>query len=162
MKVKTGLLTLLLFFSTILTIRTQTRNEIRLSRDDFDFSRLVLLKEINKLDMKFPHIVFSQALLETGNFSSKLFQNYNNLFGMKVPLKRESLARGKTKAGYAKYEFWSNSIYDYFLWQTYMMEKHKVKTEKQYFTLLGKVYSQDKGYVLRVKRVLKENQDILN
>ena len=162
MKVKTGFLILFLFFSSILTLRTQTKNEIRLSHDDFDFSRIVLYQEINKHGIKFPSIVFSQALLETGNFSSKLFKSYNNLFGMRLPLKRETLAKGKTKAGYAKYELWGSSIYDYLLWQNYMIEKHKVKTEKQYFALLGKVYSQDKGYVLHVKRVLKQNQDILD
>jgi flagellum-specific peptidoglycan hydrolase FlgJ len=106
--------------------------------------------------------VFAQAVLESGNFTSKLFQSANNLFGMKIPSVRESTAIGQTKSGYSKYDDWNFSVYDYFLWQDYMFKKHGDLTKSQYLALLGRIYAEDKRYVSSIKRVIGEHQRILN
>ena len=49
------------------------------------FNEELLIKEISKLNFKYPHIVLAQAILETGTFESKIFKENNNLFGMKEP-----------------------------------------------------------------------------
>ena len=121
-----------------------------------------LYEQIIKFGIKFPDVVFAQAVLESGNFTSKLFQSANNLFGMKIPTKRESTAIGQTKSGYSKYDDWNFSVYDYFLWQEYMLKKHGDLTKSQYLALLGKIYAEDKRYVSSIKRVISEHKTILD
>lgn len=44
-----------------------------------------LLSVLEKYNVKFKKIVLAQALLETGYFSSRVCQVYNNLFGLRHP-----------------------------------------------------------------------------
>jgi uncharacterized FlgJ-related protein len=54
---------------------------VKQEQNKFDEEKFInLLKELN---VKFPHIVMAQALLETGNFKSKVFLQNHNLFGMR-------------------------------------------------------------------------------
>ena len=49
---------------------------------EFSTDKMVyLMKELN---IKYPHIVYAQSLIETGHFDSKIFKENNNLFGMKT------------------------------------------------------------------------------
>lgn len=65
------------------------------------FSEANLKKEINDLNILHSDIVFNQARLETGNFKSKVFKNYHNLFGF------------VGKNGYIKYSDWKQSVKAY-------------------------------------------------
>jgi len=70
-------------------------------------------------NIQYPHIVLKQALLESGHFRSKVFRKTNNMFGMKVPKRRETFAitTKKTKSGYTYFTSWLHSLADYKLWQ---------------------------------------------
>lgn len=118
-------------------------------------------EQIVEMGIKFPDVVFAQAVLESGNFTSNLFKNHNNLFGMKLPKIRETVAIGRVKNGYAKYNSWSESIYDYFLWQNYMLSKKDISTKKDYLVFINKIYAENKSYVRILNRVMKEHKDIL-
>lgn len=59
-----------------------------------------LLTLIFKLRLEHPDIVFAQAKLESGNFNSQIFRENNNLFGMKMPWNRPTVAIG-VKRGHA-------------------------------------------------------------
>ena len=89
---------------------------------DFDkLNQLVVLreeleKEINKQGIKYPDIVMAQAKIESGHFTSAIFKENNNLFGMKLPAQRKTTAIGKNR-GHAKYETWQDSVKDYKIWQ---------------------------------------------
>lgn len=67
--------------------------------------------------------IWNQARVETGNFTSRIFREYNNLFGMRHPSVRPttSLGRkpGEDELGQAYYSSRFSSIYDYFLRQKY-------------------------------------------
>ena len=58
----------------------------------------------------------AQAIHETGNYSSPLALEANNLFGMKRPNKRPFLGIGETNSGYAKYSSWSDAVADLLVW----------------------------------------------
>ena len=73
---------------------------------------LELYNEILEQELEYPDVVFAQAILESGAFSSKVYKNNNNLFGMRMPNKRITLAVGQ-KYGYAVYEYWQESVADY-------------------------------------------------
>ena len=121
-----------------------------------------LYEQIVEMGIKFPDVVFAQAVLESGNFTSNLFKNHNNLFGMKLPSIRETVAIGKVKNGYAKYNSWGESIYDYYLWQNYMFSKKDISTKKEYLKMIDRIYAENKNYVVILHRVIKQHKDMLN
>lgn len=48
-----------------------------------EFTKDKLIEKIKKLNFRFPHIVYAQAILESGNFTSQVFKENNNMFGMR-------------------------------------------------------------------------------
>jgi uncharacterized FlgJ-related protein len=87
-----------------------------------------LYQEIITTGIKFPEIVFAQAVLETGHFNSELFHTANNLFGMKVPKKRKTLSISEEKRGFAVFEDWTFSVKDYLLDKIYAKNKNYSKS----------------------------------
>ena len=69
-----------------------------------------------------PEIVYRQAVVETGWFTSPVFRNLNNIFGMHYAYTRETTAIGWRWADYyngrhhkiSKYTHWSDSVKDIF------------------------------------------------
>lgn len=71
-----------------------------------------LREYILELNLKYPEIVFAQAKLESGNFTSRAFREQNNLFGLHVARQRPTLAK-KGKGKLARYKSWRDSVVDY-------------------------------------------------
>jgi uncharacterized FlgJ-related protein len=115
----------------------------------------IKIEEISKLNFKYPHIVLAQAILETGNYESKIFKENNNLFGMKEARVRLNLAKG-TQHGHAYYDDWKESLTDYALW--YSTYASKCKNEKQLYKLLNKQYAEAKYYPQALQRIIKRDQ----
>lgn len=116
------------------------------------FSPAKLKSYLLELNIKFPHIVYAQARLESGNFKSEVFKTNNNLFGLKEARKRPTTAKG-TEFNHAFYESWQESVVDYaFYSATYLNE---IKSEGQYFEYLGKNYAEDPNYVNKLKQMIK-------
>ena len=153
MKLKTILFASLLALTSFTT--TKETEYVSLTHE-------LLYEQINQKNIKFPDIVFAQAVLESGHFKSQLFINQNNLFGMKAPKKGETTAINKGKKEYALYNDWDSSIEDYQLWQEFTLKNKGNLTRSQYFALLSRVYASDKKYVSSLKRVIIDNQEILN
>lgn len=108
---------------------------------------LNLLRDIN---VKFPHIVYAQAILESGNFQSDVFRTNNNMFGMKQPSKRITLSKGLV-GNYASYDTWKDCVLDYAYYQaTYLSD---LKTEEQYYHYLQSNYAQDSSYTQLVRNI---------
>jgi len=97
-----------------------------------------------------PEVVFRQAIIESGNFKSKLCTKSNNIFGMRKARTRRTLAIGKTKSSYAVFRHWSHSIYDYKIWQgeTLIKDYYQFLTKKR--------YSANGKYASHLKRVRLE------
>lgn len=119
-----------------------------------------LLKTIKQTGIKHPDVVFAQALLESGDFKSQVCRSNNNLFGMKVPECRSTVAQPGRK-GYARYDSWVQCVYDYKLYQEFLFENGELSRE-QYLRKLDKIYSEVPDYQKRLKRILKENRKIIS
>ena len=119
-----------------------------------DFSEDKLIDMLVSLNIKFPHIVLAQAKLESGNYSSKIFKENHNLFGMKEARVRIHTSKG-TQFNHAYYSHWRESVYDYAFYQCrYLSTLH---TEDEYYTYLSKSYAEATNYVNILKSmVIKE------
>lgn len=121
---------------------------------------------IRQLGIKHADIVFAQIILESDNLSSKLVEKNNNLLGMRLPKKRNTTA-SNSKGGYAVYDNWYASVVDYHLFQKFFYDNfhkkypNKELTDAQYLNKISKNYAEASDYSIRVKRVLKENFQLI-
>ena len=103
-----------------------------------------------ELKVKYPQIVLSQSIIESGNYTSKVFLENNNPFGMKLSWNRSTTALG-IKNGYAYYSNLRDAIIDYaFMQSSYY---RSAKTEEDYYILLQKSYAEDKEYINKVRKI---------
>ena len=138
--------------NTVVKYITDTES-ILIIEDKNEFSKDKLITKIKELNFKFPHIVLAQAQLETGNFTSVIFQDGMNLFGMKQARIRINTAKG-TKKGHAYYNTWEESLYDYaFFSSSYL---YKIKSDIEYFQYLDKYYAEDPKYTKKLKQIIKK------
>lgn len=117
-----------------------------------DFSQDKLILEIQRLNLKYPHIVLAQSILETGEYKSYIFKSNNNLFGMKQAARRPSTAVG-TNRNHAIYETWKESLYDYALFQCKYTSS--ISTEQQYYDFL-KSYAEDSLYRDKLQNIINK------
>lgn len=121
----------------------------------YNFSEDKLVDLLKDLNVKFPHIVLAQAKIESGNYTSKVFNENNNLFGMKEARIRIHTAQG-TQYNHAYYQNWRESVYDYAFYQCRYLSS--LKTEDEYYHYLDKSYAEAENYVNSLKTiVIKEN-----
>lgn len=139
--------------SSICNMTPVEKEAIILDIETNEFSQDALVDLIQETNIKFPHIVLAQAILETGHYKSEVFVMNHNLFGMKQARIRPTTALG-TNVGHAYYKNWKESVYDYALYQASYLKN--VKTEDQYFDYLGSNYAEAQNYVRSLKRVIKK------
>jgi hypothetical protein len=119
------------------------------------FSEDRLIDKLKELNVKFPYIAFAQSKLETGNFTSKVFKENNNLFGMREAKQRITTSQG-TENNHAYYHTWYESVLDYSFYQCKYLSN--INTEEQYFQYLSQSYAEDPSYVSILKGMItKEN-----
>lgn len=83
-------------------------------------------------DETLARFVTAQAMHETGVFTSPLYLQNNNAFGMKEPLKRPSTDLNYDEKGYAEYENVEESIIDLSEWMTFVQFDQNVDTIQKY------------------------------
>lgn len=110
--------------------------------------------ELAKYSFKYPDIVLAQAILETGNFQSKVFRENNNLFGMKKAYKRLHSIM-EVKNNYAYFNHWSESIIDRALFEARYL--HHL-TREEYLSYLNRNYAEDPKYIQKIERLCQNNQ----
>lgn len=115
-----------------------------------------VIMEIKRLNLSHPHIVLAQAQLESGNFTSKIFRKYNNMFGMRIAKSRPTVSR-KSQNNWAVYSNWRESLIDYALYQSSYLRN---KSESEYFLFLSKNYASDPEYIEKVKSRSNKNKKI--
>lgn len=116
------------------------------------FSEKALIAFMKELKIKFPEIALSQARLETGNFTSAIFKENHNLFGMKMAEKRPTSALGINR-GHAKYSNWRESVIDYALFQSFIIARLPTVSKETYRNHIQKYYSETSDYLARIDRV---------
>lgn len=123
--------------------------------DSKDFNPDKLRAYLLELNIKYPHIVMAQALIETGNFTSPIFKENHNLFGMKVARVRPTTNKG-TENGHAYYYCWKDCVVDYAFYQAAYL--NDIKSERDYLEYLRQNYAEDTSYVAKIKAIIaKEN-----
>ena len=111
-----------------------------------------MLKDLN---VKYPHIVLAQSILETGHYSSTIFKTNHNLFGMKEARRRVKTAKG-TQLNHAYYDNWRESVYDYAFYQCRYMGR--IDSEDEYYQALDASYAEAGKYSQMLKQIVeKEN-----
>lgn len=100
-------------------------------------------------------VVFAQARLETGNFTSELCRTHNNLFGMRQARRRETTALGATPNNYAAYNSWFDSVKDVSLFQEWYKERGRDLTD--YFSFLALIgYAEDPNYLNKLQVCIRQ------
>lgn len=87
--------------------------------------------------VKYPRIVLAQALLETGNFTSRLCRDQNNLFGL------------RHSKGYYRFNHWEESVIAY---RDKVQYKHR--DGEGYYSFLRRInYASAKDYIYKVREI---------
>lgn len=107
------------------------------------FSRRNFYEYLKEVNVKFPELVFAQAIKESG-LKSPLFKGNHNPFGMKEANKRPNMQNG-SQDGHAYYDTWKHSVIDYAMYQSYV-GLSKVKTEGEYLQYLKEMNYFDVDY----------------
>lgn len=101
--------------------------------------------------------IYAQAVHETGGFTSAVYQENKNLFGMRQPSKRKTKAIGTNK-NHAIFKNHYESVVDYFLRQKYFNIPNSTDTIYMGQTLKSN-YAEDKNYLpkwqLHIKNMKK-------
>ena len=99
-----------------------------------------LMDALLYLEIPHPKIVYAQAILETGWFTSKGCTKDNNLFG---------LYKGKH---HKKYDHWKESVRDY---KKFISSKYK--PNEDYYMFLKRInYAEDPNYNSKLKQIYKK------
>jgi uncharacterized FlgJ-related protein len=120
-----------------------------IDNNDTRFSPQLLKDYIKSLNIRHADIVYAQAVLETGNFTSDVFTESHNLFGMKQARQRPCTALD-TSRGHAKYSSWRQSVLDYAMFSAKYLS---TKSRGEYFDYLSENYAEDKSYVTKLKKI---------
>lgn len=115
---------------------------------NLEFSEHALYDLLVGMNVRFPHIVIAQARIESGHYTSNIFEQNNNMFGMKCASQRATTNRGEN-SGHAVFDTWQECVIDYAFYQTTYMRK--AKTEEQYLSALSATYAESPNYYEHVK-----------
>ena len=96
----------------------------------------------------YPDILLKQAKLESGNYTSNVYNNTYNLYGMKKVGKRQT-TQINTYNGYGVYNNWCLSALDRMLWDMFTFKNQKPSKE-EYLKALEQ-YAEDENYVDKLK-----------
>jgi hypothetical protein len=154
----TGITSILMLtrINDIRYISSETKSIIiKESAKENEFSPEKLRAYILELNIKFPHIVYAQARLETGNFKSQIFKTNHNLFGMKVATLRPTTNKGEEN-GHAYYEGWRESVVDYAFYQAQYLSD--IKTEAEYLQYLKANYAEDPNYMAQLQVIIDKQK----
>ena len=113
-----------------------------------EFSKEWLKKTLISLNAEHIDILLAQSEIETGNYTSNIFKQNKNLFGMKCAQSRISTHKGE-QFGHAKYNSYYESILDICFWQA---NYAKNLSKEEYLQLLHEIYAENKNYVTLIKQ----------
>ena len=86
-----------------------------------------------------PAVITAQAVLESGNFKSRLCIRHNNLFGL----------YNSRKKSYFKFDSWISCVFAY---KDFILNKYK--EGEDYYGFLSRIgYAEDPNYVEKVKKL---------
>lgn len=142
-------LTIVIFVSMIALLPTHNTNSDKVLVKSFIPPKPKVIKTPKEhlmatlllYNIKFPKIVYAQAILETGHFTSRNCTVNNNLFGISY--------KGKVR----KFKNWVESVKAY---KNYVQYKYVAKnhSEEEYYKFLQDIgYAEDTAYVSKLKSI---------
>ena len=138
------------FTNSIISTHFIEKIPVIIRSNEQQFNEENLRKEIKRLNLRFGDIIVAQYKLETGNGTSQVFRENNNLFGMKQAKLRPSTALGEN-LNHAYYSKWQESVQDYAFWQVYMAKD--IRNEDEYYQLLDQIYAEGDNYSQKLKQL---------
>lgn len=120
----------------------------------------LLYEKLVAAGIRYPAAVFAQAAHETGGFSSAIYYENKNLWGLKVPYHRPTLALGWHR-GHAKFASYDDCIREYKAWQDKYLPRYErtfggVATNEKYVRFLKySGFAEDPAYDKRVLHYVK-------
>lgn len=150
---------IVLFFACFFVPRERAVEAKKVNQDTVVLTKQNLVKVMKDVGVQHVDVVLAQAILESGEFKSYVFVTKNNMFGMKVPRKRETTAINKIKGykGYAEYSSWIDCVKDYKLYQDYVT-KNKLISKSDYLSILSRSYAETPEYVSKLKKIISQNK----
>lgn len=98
-----------------------------------------LYAALQKYGIRYLKIVMAQAILETGYFTSKIYLDKNNLFGLRRP----------DDGSYYDFDTWEESVKAY---RDYVQYKYH---DGNYYTFLNRIgYAEDESYTIKLKQIV--------
>lgn len=105
----------------------------------------LLMEALDYYDIKHPHIVYAQAILETGHFRSRVCKEYNNLFGL----------YDSKKGDYYRFKHWSESVVAYM-----NCIQYKYEPQTDYYVFLTEIgYAEDSLYIDKLKKIVNKSKN---
>lgn len=107
-----------------------------------------LMSALEYYGIKHPKIVYAQAVLETGNFTSSVLTNNNNLFGL----------YDSSKGSYYTFSHWSESVKAY---RDFIQYRYKppnnVYNKSNYYQFLKNIgYARDPKYIIKIQEIVNQ------
>lgn len=94
-------------------------------------------------NIKYPEIVYSQAILESNIGNSDVYKRTNNLFGL----------YNSNKKDYYKYDSWIEGLVHYKI-----VIQSQLKQNENYYDFLKRIkYAKDPNYINKLKTIVKQN-----
>ena len=120
------------------------------------FSDSTFVNYIKHHSFKYPEIIIAQAYIESTHFTSPVWNENNNMFGMRLPQSRFTLAIGENLK-HAVYKNWKDCVKDRLIYEALYL--HKLNRE-QYYAYLDKTYARANGetaYSDLIKQIIRQN-----
>jgi flagellum-specific peptidoglycan hydrolase FlgJ len=122
-----------------------------------------LFRKMETQQFEFPRVVVSQMILETGSYTSDIYQHNKNVFGMKK--RRDTTYSTEIRAGHSAYKNAALSLAEYLKYQKMILrlarKKYKIETEDDYLWLLdhlphckGCRYAEDPLYTTKLRAII--------
>ena len=154
-KISNIFLLIALFFACILAVKDvkdkqeQERSEVIVKYNVdtiltvFKSPELDLYKCLKINNVQYPEVVYAQAVLETGYFTSKLCREYNNLFGLYNSKKQE----------FFKFDNWEESVLAY---KNMIQYKYIGGDYYKFLDSIG--YAEDPNYINKLKYIINDKR----
>lgn len=160
---------------SLLCIWIGVRKEVEVHRDKVAVrnGKEKLLYILDSLGIQYPEVVLAQAIHETGRFSSKIYKENHNMFGMKASRRSydcgnhlgHAMYSHKPHTGDCNYECYISSMLDYRDWQRANIPLDKITTNWEYLNALqnlsnGCSYAEDREYIPKVQKYVLLIQEL--
>ena len=115
-----------------------------------------LISFLNECGAWYPDIIVAQAILESATFTSNIYNNTYNMFGMRKPHSRETTSLNTYENNYANYYNWQLSAIDRIHWDLNIF-RNKKPTRDEYINKIGAIYAEEPTYLQRIDSIIKKN-----